>query len=354
MKFIDEALIQVKAGDGGNGCISFRREKFIPNGGPDGGDGGDGGDIYLEADENLNTLINFRFQKKFLADNGKSGSGANCTGRSGADLVIKVPVGTKIKNADTDELIGDLTVHKTRLLVAHGGFHGLGNTRFKSSINQAPHKKTDGSKGELRELKLELILLADVGMLGLPNAGKSTLISSISSAKPKIADYPFTTLNPMLAVVKVDQLTSFVAADIPGLIEGASDGLGLGIQFLKHLARCRMLLHIVDISPTDGSDPLKNIQIIENELVNYKKDLAKLPIWIVFNKIDQLLDEELLELKAKFAEELAHRQVFFISALDREGLQNLIYEVANTLKDITQEQQPVLIQEDDLFKDIEE
>src|SRR3990167_4505981 len=266
MKFIDEAIIEVKAGDGGNGCLSFRREKYVPRGGPDGGDGGDGGSVYLVADENVNTLVDFRYQKRFEAERGHNGEGRQKTGKSGEDLVVKVPVGTLIYEADTHELIGDLTYHNQKLCVAKGGFHGLGNTRFKSSINRAPRKTTHGTPGDQRKLHLELKLLADVGLLGLPNAGKSTLIRAISDAHPKVADYPFTTLHPSLGVVRMELGRSFVVADIPGLIEGAAEGAGLGNQFLKHLARNRLLLHLVDILPVDGSNPVDNVRIIDKEL----------------------------------------------------------------------------------------
>jgi GTP-binding protein len=248
MKFVDEVAIRVHAGNGGNGCVSFRREKYVPFGGPDGGDGGDGGSIWLLADAALNTMVDYRYTRQFRAANGKAGSGANCTGRSGEDLVLPVPVGTTVMDEDTGEVIGDLTASGQRLLVAQGGFHGLGNTRFKSSTNRAPRQSTPGSDGEARSLRLELKLLADVGLLGLPNAGKSTFIRAVSAARPKVADYPFTTLVPNLGVVRIAQHRSFVIADIPGLIEGASEGAGLGVRFLKHLTRTRLLLHLVDVA----------------------------------------------------------------------------------------------------------
>lgn len=292
MKFIDEALIRVEAGDGGNGCISFRREKYIPKGGPDGGDGGDGGDVYLIADENLNTLIDYRFEKRFAAERGENGRSSDCTGRRGKDITLRVPVGTRAIDNDTKEVLGDLTQHGAKMLVAKGGYHGLGNTRFKSSVNRAPRQKTNGTPGEKRDLQLELMLLADVGMLGLPNAGKSTFIRAVSAAKPKVADYPFTTLVPSLGVARVDANRSFVIADIPGLIEGASEGAGLGIRFLKHLERCRVLIHLVDLAPIDESDPADNVAIIESELFQYSEKLSKKPRWLVFNKIDIMSDEE--------------------------------------------------------------
>lgn len=298
MKFVDEASITIAAGDGGNGCVSFRREKFIPDGGPDGGDGGDGGHVFAVADENLNTLIDYRFVKSYRAERGQNGQSRNCTGKRGKDIEIKLPVGTRITDRATGEIIADLTHHQQRVLIAKGGFHGLGNTRFKSSVNRAPRQKTMGTKGEERDVLLELMLLADVGMLGLPNAGKSTFIRAVSAAKPKVADYPFTTLIPSLGVVRLDAEKSFVIADIPGLIEGAAQGAGLGIRFLKHLERCRVLIHLVDIMPIDGSDPIDNIETIENELVQYSEKLAEKPRWLVFNKMDLFEDAE-AEAKAK-------------------------------------------------------
>ncbi|SES65196.1 Obg family GTPase CgtA [Thorsellia anophelis] len=299
MKFVDEATILIAAGDGGNGCASFRREKYIPDGGPDGGDGGDGGHVFAIADENLNTLIDYRFVKSYRAERGDNGQSRNCTGKRGKDIEIKLPVGTRITDKATGEVIADLTRHQQRVMIAKGGFHGLGNTRFKSSVNRAPRQKTMGTKGEEREVLLELMLLADVGMLGLPNAGKSTFIRSVSAAKPKVADYPFTTLVPSLGVVRLDMEKSFVIADIPGLIEGASDGAGLGIRFLKHLERCRILIHLVDLQPIDGSDPVENIHIIENELRQYSEKLANKPRWLVFNKVDLFDTSEEAEARAK-------------------------------------------------------
>ena len=271
MKFVDEAKIKVDAGDGGNGCVGFRTEKYIPRGGPNGGDGGDGGDVYLQADENLNTLVDFRFVRFYAAERGENGQTRDCTGSRGKDLIIPVPVGTRSRDEDTGEVIGDLTTDGQRLLVAKGGFHGLGNARFKTSTNRAPRQKTDGTTGEIRNLQLELLLLADVGMLGLPNAGKSTFIRSVSAAKPKVADYPFTTLIPNLGVVSMGHGRSFVIADIPGLIEGASEGAGLGTRFLRHLERCRVLLHMVDLLPADGTDPAENAEIILDEVVKELK-----------------------------------------------------------------------------------
>ncbi|CNK58110.1 Obg family GTPase CgtA [Yersinia aleksiciae] len=330
MKFVDEATILVVAGDGGNGCVSFRREKYIPNGGPDGGDGGDGGDIYLLADENLNTLIDYHFVKSFRAERGQNGQSRDCTGKRGKDITIKVPVGTRILDQGTGEIVGDMTRHGQRLMVAKGGFHGLGNARFKSSVNRAPRQKTMGTEGETRDLTLELLLLADVGMLGLPNAGKSTFIRAVSAAKPKVADYPFTTLIPSLGVVRMDYEQSFVVADIPGLIEGASEGAGLGIRFLKHLERCRVLLHLVDLAPVDESNPVNNAKVIINELQQYSENLAKKPRWLVFNKID-LIDPEEAETRAKaIVEALGWEDKYYmISAANRENVNALCWDVMN-------------------------
>ncbi len=312
MKFIDEALVRIEAGDGGNGCVSFRREKFIPKGGPDGGDGGDGGDVYLIADENLNTLIDYRFTKRFAAERGENGRSANCTGARGKDIVLQVPVGTRAIDNDTKEVIGDLTKHGMKLLIAKGGFHGLGNARFKSSVNRTPRQKTNGTEGEKRDLMLELMLLADVGMLGLPNAGKSTFIRAISAAKPKVADYPFTTLVPSLGVARVSGDRSFVVADIPGLIEGASEGTGLGIRFLKHLERCRVLLHLVDIMPVDESSPAENITVIESELLQYSEKLADKPQWLVFNKCDVIGEEEAQQKAKEIVEQIGWEGNYYI------------------------------------------
>ena len=333
MKFIDEALIRVEAGDGGNGCVSFRREKYIPKGGPDGGDGGDGGDVYLVADENLNTLIDYRFEKRFAAERGQYGRSANCTGHRGNDITLRVPVGTRAIDNDTKEVLGDLTKHGAKMLVAKGGYHGLGNTRFKSSVNRAPRQKTNGTLGEKRDLQLELMLLADVGMLGLPNAGKSTFIRAVSAAKPKVADYPFTTLVPSLGVARVDNNRSFVVADIPGLIEHASEGAGLGIRFLKHLERCRLLIHLVDIAPIDESDPAHNIAIIENELAQYSEKLAEKPRWLVFNKIDTMSDEEAQERAQDIAERLGLEEDYYlISAVTGKNVQPLARDIMDFIE----------------------
>ncbi len=303
MKFVDEAPITVHAGNGGNGCMSFRREKYVPFGGPDGGDGGDGGSVYLRADDALNTLIDYRYQRQHRAKSGQSGRGANCTGHGGDDLVLDVPVGTTVIDADTGEVLGDLTQPGQKLLVAQGGFHGIGNARFKSSVNRAPRQTKPGMPGESRNLRLELKVLADVGLLGMPNAGKSTLIHAISSARPKVADYPFTTLVPNLGVVSVSKMRSFVVADIPGLIPGAAQGAGLGIRFLKHLTRTKLLLHLVDVMPVDGSDPVENARAIEKELLAFSPTLASRPRWLVLNKLDLIPEEE----RAEFCKKLYKR-----------------------------------------------
>ncbi|WP_086933112.1 Obg family GTPase CgtA [Agarilytica rhodophyticola] len=324
MKFVDEAPIVVQAGKGGNGCLSFRREKFIEKGGPDGGDGGDGGSVYLEADENINTLIDYRYQRGFQAKNGEPGRGRNCTGRKGEDLILKVPVGTSVVNEETEQQVGDLIKHGQRLLVAQGGFHGLGNTRYKSSVNRAPRQTSPGTEGELKRLKLELNILADVGTLGLPNAGKSTFIRAVSAAEPKVADYPFTTLVPSLGVVKVHQHRSFVVADIPGIIEGAAEGAGLGVRFLKHLTRCRILLHLVDLYPVDGSDPAQNAVSVVRELGNFSATLDQRERWLVLNKSD-LLDDDELELRKQAIIDALDWQgpIFVVSALGQVGTDEL-------------------------------
>ncbi len=343
MKFIDEASIKVKAGDGGSGCVSFRREKYIPFGGPDGGDGGDGGSVYLIGDPHLNTLVDFRHQRYYQAERGENGRGRQCKGKNGNDLSIAVPVGTVVIDHDTQEQIGDITKAEQKLLVAKGGFHGLGNTRFKSSTNRTPRQKTLGTEGEQRQLDLELKLLADVGLLGLPNAGKSSLIRSVSSVHPKVADYPFTTLYPQLGVISLSSLRSFVMADIPGLIEGASEGAGLGIQFLKHLSRTRLLLHVVDIAPYDQqTTPLQAIQQIEQELIQYSQALIDKPRWLVFNKTD-LLPPETIE--QTIAEIIAQHQwtapVFQISCVQQQGLSELSQKIMQTLEQMEQNKSDV-------------
>ena len=324
MKFVDEATIEVFAGNGGGGCVSFRREKYIPFGGPDGGDGGDGGSVILLGDASLNTMIDYRYTRKFRAEAGSSGKGRNCTGKAGEDLTLPVPIGTTILDEDTGEVLGDIREAGQELLVAQGGFHGLGNTRFKSSVNRSPRQSSPGSAGENRRLKLELKVLADVGLLGLPNAGKSTLIRAVSAATPKVADYPFTTLIPSLGVVKVDSYRSFVVADIPGLIEGASEGAGLGIRFLKHLTRNRILLHLVDIAPLDETDPSEAAVSIVRELERFSPTLASRPRWLILNKVD-LIDEALLaERKAAVMAALNWTgPVYEISALSRDGTKRL-------------------------------
>ena len=329
MKFIDEATIHVAAGDGGNGCVSFRREKFIPFGGPNGGDGGDGGSVFMIADENINTLVDFRYERRYNAQRGENGKGNDCTGKKGDDLVIRVPVGTLIYDNETDELIADLIHAGEKVLVAQGGWHGIGNTRFKSSTNRAPRQSTPGSQGDQRELRLELKLLADVGLLGMPNAGKSTLIRSVSAARPKVADYPFTTLYPNLGVVRIGTHRSFVMADIPGLIEGAAEGAGLGIQFLKHLARTHLLLHLVDVSPYGGSgDPVDDAKKIVAELAKYSEDLADKQRWLVLNKLDQLPEAERDTRCQSVIDGLNWTgPVFRISALAAEGTQDLMYRI---------------------------
>ena len=334
MKFVDEAIIDVAAGNGGGGCLSFRREKYIAKGGPDGGDGGDGGSVYLEADENLNTMVDYRFQRRFRAANGSPGQGRNCTGRSGDDMTLKVPVGTTVIDIDTNEVLGDLSEAGQCLKVAQGGFHGLGNTRFKSSINRAPRQTSPGSEGEKRRLKLELKVLADVGLLGMPNAGKSTLIRAISAAKPKVADYPFTTMVPNLGVVRVDPLRSFVVADIPGLIEGAADGAGLGIRFLKHLTRNRLLLHLVDLAPWNDESPAQHALAIVRELEAFSPLLAERPRWLVLNKADVLDEETQNERVQEVVDVLGWTgPVFVISALANTGTQALIQAIMIQLED---------------------
>jgi len=336
MKFVDEAIINVTAGNGGNGCLSFRRDKFEPLGGPNGGDGGDGGSVYLQAVEGLNTLIDFRYQRQFKAQNGQSGMGSNCTGKKGNDLIINVPVGTMVFEAETGELLGDINHPTDRLIVAQGGFHGLGNTRYKSSVNRAPRQTSNGTPGESRTLRLELRVLADVGLLGLPNAGKSTLIRAVSSAKPKVADYPFTTLHPGLGVVSTAPHKSFVMADIPGLIEGASEGAGLGIRFLKHLSRTCILLHVVDIAPLDESDPVESAKAIINELAAYSPELLNKPRWLVLNKIDMIPDEaERKKTIQRIIKGLAWKgKTFEISAIKREGTQALSYALMDLIDEM--------------------
>jgi len=335
MKFVDEAPIRVIAGNGGHGCLSFRREKYVERGGPDGGDGGDGGSVWLVADEAANTLADFRVARKFRADNGEPGAGRNMTGRSGRDLEIRVPCGTVVHDLDSGEFIGDLTEAGQRLKVAEGGRGGLGNTRFKSSVNRAPRKTTKGTAGEARHLKLELKLLADVGLVGLPNAGKSTLISAMSQARPKIADYPFTTLYPNLGVVSVGPQQSFVMADVPGLIAGAAEGAGLGIRFLKHLQRTRLLLHVVDIAPPDPqADPAEGFAAISRELAKFGTGLEDKPRWLVVNKTDLLAPEALAEARNTLLEKTGwDGRVFEISAASRKETARLAQAVMRFLEE---------------------
>ena len=340
MKFIDEARIYVKAGDGGNGAATFRREKYIPMGGPNGGDGGRGGSIFVIADRNINTLVDYRYTRKFIGKRGENGGGADCYGAGGDDIVLRMPVGTVIYNDLTDEILADLSAHDQKVLIARGGKGGLGNLHFKSSTNRAPRQKTNGDAGEEFELRLELRVLADVGLLGLPNAGKSTLIRAISAARPKVADYPFTTLHPNLGVVRVDEERSFVMADVPGLIEGAADGAGLGIRFLKHLQRTRLLLHLVDIAPMDpDADPVRDAKAIVGELIKHDPALADKPRWLVLNKLDLIPEEEREERIAAFLK--AYKKatkydgpVFPIAAIKGDGTKPLIYGIADALAEM--------------------
>ena len=333
MRFVDEAVITVEAGDGGNGVASFRREKFVPFGGPDGGDGGRGGSVYIQADDDTGTLVDYRYTRKFRAERGKNGAGANCTGRGGEDVVLKVPVGTTIVDVDSGDIISDLVEDGQRVLVAGGGDGGLGNTHFKSSTNRSPRKFTTGIKGEFREIRLELKVLADVGLLGMPNAGKSTFIRAVSAAKPKVADYPFTTMVPNLGVVDADRHRSFVMADIPGLIEGAAEGAGLGIRFLKHLARTRILLHIVDVQPIDGSDPVHNAKAIIGELKKFSPTLAQLPVVLVLNKLDQIEEASREEWCKHILDELEWTgPVFRTSGLLLEGTKEVVYYLMDQIE----------------------
>ena len=334
MKFIDEANVRVEAGNGGNGVMGFRREKYIPFGGPDGGDGGDGGSVFLEASSEINTLVDFRFQKAYRAEHGKKGAGACCTGKGGDDLIVHVPLGTIVTDNDTSEIIGDLIQEGPRIKVAQGGFHGLGNTRFKSSTNRAPRKCTPGSPGEHRILHLELKLLADVGLLGMPNAGKSTLIRSMSSARPKVADYPFTTLEPNLGVVSVEEHRSFVMADIPGLIEGAAEGAGLGIQFLKHLSRTGLLLHMVDMAPFEGGNsPAEDVRKLQQELEKFSDELAERERWLVLNKLDLIPEDEVETRCQEVIDDLDWQgPVFKISAMQKQGTKQIMHAIMEYLE----------------------
>ncbi len=339
MRFVDEAEVRVEAGDGGNGTIGFRREKYIPMGGPDGGDGGDGGSVYLIAAENVNTLVDFRYHAVHRAQRGQNGMSRNCTGRKGDDCYVPVPLGTQVSDAETGEVIGDLTQIGQTLLVAQGGFHGLGNTRFKSSVNRAPQKASKGSEGEHRRLNLELTLIADVGLLGMPNAGKSSLIRAVSAATPKVADYPFTTLHPNLGVVSVDDLRSFVIADIPGVIEGAAEGAGLGLQFLKHLLRTGLLLHVIDVEPYESAEsPVQAAKKIIHEVEKWSDELAAKPRWLVLNKIDRLLAGEVDRCCQAIVDELEWTgPVFKIAAINGDGARELMFAIMNFLEQQRQE-----------------
>jgi GTP-binding protein len=334
MKFVDEAQVRVEAGDGGNGTIGFRREKFIPLGGPDGGDGGNGGSVYLVGMENMNTLVDFRYQSVYRAQRGQNGMARNCTGRKGDDAFVSVPLGTRVSDSETGEILGELVKEGETLLVAQGGFHGLGNTRFKSSVNRAPQIASKGSAGEHRLLNLELTLIADVGLLGMPNAGKSSLIRSVSSATPKVADYPFTTLYPNLGVVRIDELRSFVIADIPGVIEGAAEGAGLGLQFLKHLDRTGLLLHVVDIEPYECSEsPITAAKKIIAEIEKWNDNLANKPRWLVLNKVDRVLDEELDAHCQEIIDALNWTApVFKIAAINGLGTKELMFAIMEFLE----------------------
>lgn len=344
MQFIDEATIRVQAGKGGNGCLSFRREKYIERGGPDGGNGGDGGDVFLVADQALNTLIDFRYQPSYQARNGHGGGSRNKTGAAGEAIHVKVPIGTTVVDEQTQEVLGDLSEVGQVLKVAAGGARGLGNAAFKSSTNRAPRRTTTGKSGDLRRLRLQLKLLADVGLLGLPNAGKSTLIGQVSAANPKVADYPFTTLAPSLGVVRIAADASFVMADIPGLIVGAADGAGLGAQFLRHLSRTRVLLHLVDVVPEDASDPIDNALAIEAELMQYSEALAQRPIWIALSKVDQLEADALDQMLQEFAQTFPDRPIYAVSSLGDIGLPELCNDLMLALQ-----QQQSLLQENSEF-----
>ena len=334
MKFIDEAMIEVHAGKGGDGSASFRREKFVPRGGPDGGDGGRGGSILASADRNINTLVDYRFERIHRAKNGEPGRGSDCNGKSADDIVLRVPVGTVVSELDSGELIADLAAHEQTALLAKGGDGGRGNLNFKSSTNRAPRQFTRGMPGESHKLKLELKVLADVGLLGMPNAGKSTFIRAVSAARPKVADYPFTTLHPNLGVVRVDENRSFVIADIPGLIEGAAEGAGLGHQFLRHLARTRLLLHLVDIAPFDtDTDPVAEARAIVNELKKYDQALFDKPRWLVLNKADLVMPEERAGRVQRFVADFGWQgKSFIISALNGEGCRELKYAIMEYLE----------------------
>jgi GTP-binding protein len=342
MKFIDEAKIEVIAGDGGNGVASFCREKFRPFGGPDGGDGGKGGSIWAVADRNINTLVDYRFSKLHKARNGENGRGSDCYGKGADDIMLRMPVGTLIIDQNDGEIVADLTEHGQQVLLAKGGEGGWGNIHFKTSTNRAPRQKTEGKEGERRELRLELKVLADVGLLGMPNAGKSTFITAVSNARPKIADYPFTTLHPNLGMVRVSHEKSFVIADIPGLIEGAAEGAGLGIQFLRHLQRTRLLLHIVDLAPFDNVDPVKEAKAIVKELQKYDESLYEKPRWLVLNKLDMVPEDDRKKRVKDFIKRFGWKgPVYEISALTRDGCEELVQDIYNYLAEQKQLEQRV-------------
>lgn len=334
MKFVDEASISVEAGNGGNGCLSFRREKYIPKGGPDGGDGGHGGSVFLIADDAVNTLVDYRYVRRYKAENGQGGMGREMSGKQGDDIYLKVPVGTTVIDEDTLEILGDLTENGATLKVAEGGQRGLGNIHFKSSVNRAPRQTTKGTLGESRNLKFEMKVIADVGLLGLPNAGKSTFIRAVSAAKPKVADYPFTTLVPNLGVVSVAKHKSFVVADIPGLIEGASEGAGLGIRFLKHLVRTRILLHLVDMNPYDGSNPADNAQAIIDELEKFSPELVNRERWLILNKLDLVPEDEREARCQAVIEQLNWTgPVYQISAISKAGTEQICFDIMSFLEE---------------------
>ncbi len=336
MKFVDEASVRVAAGDGGNGIVSFRREKYIPRGGPDGGDGGDGGNIYLKADNNLNTLVDYRYTRSYQAERGENGGSADCTGARGKDTYLKVPVGTRVSDMGTGEVLCDMKSDGQVFCVARGGRRGYGNTHFKSATNQAPRQRTLGTPGERRQIKLELLLVSDVGLLGLPNAGKSTLVRQVSAARPKVADYPFTTIVPSLGVVKTSMGRSFVIEDIPGLIEGASSGVGLGFKFLKHLLRCRVLVHLVECLPADGSDPMKNARTIEQELKQYSEELWQKPRWLVINKADLADPEEVQKVLEAVCAGLENKpeKCFVISGMKGSGVKELCFALQDLVDEV--------------------
>jgi GTP-binding protein len=333
MKFIDETIILVKAGNGGNGCLSFRREKYIPFGGPDGGDGGHGGSVIIQAKDGLDTLADFRNKSRFVAPNGKTGGGRNKRGRSGDDLIIQLPAGSVIYDLETEELICDLERDGQSITIASGGEFGLGNTRFKTSTNRAPRKTTDGKPGEERQLKIILKVLADVGLVGLPNVGKSSILAAISMATPKIANYAFTTIHPNLGVVLINNYEKFVVADLPGLIVGASTGAGLGIQFLKHISRTKLLLNVIDISTNNIDEALKDVDVIAKELKDYDEELGKKDKWYIFNKTD-LLNEKELEILKKSVNNKIKKNVFFVSAKEKSGLDEVCENIIEYLRDL--------------------